>query len=243
MSTYNNTLETRGPSVAQLVISYPAAVSVFAKYNIDYCCGGHLDLEDVCLKSGLDPIKIKEEIYQSTNVEGTDTLRPENWTSSFLVDFIIQNHHSYVRAAIPDIQLLLNKVCDVHGNDSLELLTIREAFGDLSEELIAHMEKEEFVLFPAIKRLDFKNNEEHPLTGAIQTPISVMEHEHALAGDLIKKIRSLSNNYTLPDFACPTYSMTYRKLQEFESDLMKHIHLENNILFARMKEKSKSVTQ
>jgi regulator of cell morphogenesis and NO signaling len=62
-----------------------------------------------------------------------------------------------------------------------------------------------------------------------------MEHEHTLAGDLIKHIRSLSHNYTPPDFACPTYRVTYQKLQEFDNDLMRHIHLENNILFERMK--------
>jgi iron-sulfur cluster repair protein YtfE (RIC family) len=32
--------------------------------------------------------------------------------------------------------------------------------------------------------------------------------------------------------------MTYTLLQEFDDDLMQHIHIENNILFARVKEVS-----
>lgn len=233
MSTIHVKHGAADATVAQLAVSHPAALSVFEKYNIDYCCGGHQPLEEACLRKGLDPDQIRQEIYQSG--PGEYAVRPDKWSSSFLVDFIIQNHHGYVAEAIPEIKQLLDKVCDVHGNDSLELLTIREDFTDLAEELTSHMKKEEFVLFPAIKRLDSQNHADHPLSGAIQTPISAMEHEHTVAGDLVKHIRTLTNDYTPPDFACPTFRITYRKLREFDNDLMRHIHLENNILFKRMK--------
>ncbi|MEQ8574443.1 MAG: hemerythrin domain-containing protein, partial [Fulvivirga sp.] len=41
------------------------------------------------------------------------------------------------------------------------------------------------------------------------------------------------NNYRLFEDACTTYRAFYRLLEEFESDLFKHIHLENNILFPK----------
>jgi regulator of cell morphogenesis and NO signaling len=233
MSTLHIQNEPADATVAQLAISHPAALSVFEKYNIDYCCGGHRTLEEACMRKGLNASKIRREISQPSSSEYT--LRPEKWSSSLLVDFIIQNHHNYVADAIPEIKALLDKVCDAHGNDSLELLRIREDFVDLAEELSSHMQKEEFVLFPAIKRLDSQSSADHPLSGAIQSPISAMEHEHTVAGDLIKHIRTLSNDYTPPDFACPTFKITYQKLREFDNDLMRHIHLENNILFKRMK--------
>lgn len=236
MSTYmNNTLEGNPVTVAQLAVSHPGALAVFTRYNIDFCCGGHRSIDDACLRLGLDPEKIKQEIYQSSGSETSQSLHPENWNSTFLVDFIIQNHHSYVRESIPEIQQFLDKVCDAHGNESLELLNIRERFMDLAEELTAHLEKEELILFPAIKRLDAQSHDDHPLSIAIQPPILSMEQEHVVAGDLLKEIRSLSNNYTPPDFACPTFKITYQKLQQFDNDLMHHIHLENNILFERLK--------
>jgi regulator of cell morphogenesis and NO signaling len=237
MSTYmNHTLEGN-QTVAQLAISHPGALAVFTKYNIDYCCGGHRSIEDACLSVGLDPDKIKNEIFQSSAEDTSQNIRPENWSSTFLVDFIIQNHHSYVKKAIPEVQAFLDKVCDAHGNDCIELLQIRENFLDLSEELTSHMEKEEVVLFPAIKKLDSQNIEDNPLSSSMQGPVGAMEHEHVIAGDLVKQIRTLSGNYTPPDFACPTFKITYKKLQEFDNDLMKHIHLENNILFERVKDK------
>ncbi|HEY0656513.1 MAG TPA: iron-sulfur cluster repair di-iron protein [Chryseosolibacter sp.] len=234
----NNTLEENPMTVAQLAISLPGALAVFNKYNIDYCCGGHRSLVDACRRIGVDPDRVRAEIQKGSAPGSSDTFRPEAWSSAFLIDFIIQNHHTYVKAAIPDLQLFLDKVCDAHGNDCLELLQVREAFLDLSEELKSHMDKEELVLFPAIKRLEGQSHPDHPLAATVQAPLSAMSHEHILAGDLIKQIRMLSNNYTPPEFACPTFRITYKKLQEFDHDLMKHIHLENNILFERVKDKA-----
>jgi len=236
MSTYNQTVEGNGLTVAQLAIAHPGALSVFTKYNIDYCCGGNRSLEEACHRIGLEPEVISAEI--EANAGATDALsalKPDTWSSGLLVDFIVQNHHAYVRNATPELEALLDKVCSRHGNDSLELLKVREYFLDLSEELSAHMEKEEKVLFPLIKRLELHLNEGTPLEKVIQGPIAAMEDEHESAGDLIKQIRYLSNNYTPPDFACPTFKITYQRLKEFDQDLMRHIHLENNILFERYK--------
>jgi regulator of cell morphogenesis and NO signaling len=236
MDTYmNNTLEGNELTVAQLAIAQPGALAVFTKYNIDYCCGGHRSLTEACHRIGLDPAKILTEINQTPPADSTQALRFDNWSSILLVDFIVENHHAFIRRAVPELELLLEKVCDRHGNDSLELLQIREAFLDLSEDLVSHMEKEENILFPAIKRLESESKEHNPIQRIIQAPITAMEDEHEAAGDLVKRIRSLSFNYTPPDFACPTFQVTYQKLKEFDNDLMRHIHLENNILFERFK--------
>jgi regulator of cell morphogenesis and NO signaling len=231
----NNTLERNELTVAQLAIAQPGALAVFTRYNIDFCCGGHRSLEEACQRIGLDPDKIRTEIYQASPADSIQSLRPDSWSSTFLVDFIVENHHSFVRKAIPELEALLEKVCDRHGNDSLELLKIREFFLELSKELTSHMGKEENVLFPSIRRLEMESQENHPIKRIIQAPITAMEDEHQAAGDLVKQIRSLSNNYTPPDFACPTFRVTYQKLKEFDNDLMRHIHLENNILFERYK--------
>lgn len=231
----NNTLEGNEMTVAQLAVSHPGALAVFTKYNIDYCCGGHRSLTDACHKIGLDPKKIAAEISETFSGDAGQHLRLENWSSTLLIDFIVENHHGYVRTAIPQLIGLLDKVCDRHGNDSIELLQIRQCFLDLSEELTTHMEKEEMILFPAIKGMERAEVVNQSIEKIVQAPISAMEKEHEIAGDLVKQIRWLSSNYTPPEFACPTFQVTYQKLREFDNDLMRHIHLENNILFERLK--------
>lgn len=233
MSTFQNTLDNTGITVAELAITHPGALSVFTKYNIDYCCGGNRSLEEACIRIGLNPEKIREEIFSSPAQPSSVPMRAEQWSAALLADYIVQNHHEYVRKAIPEIGALLEKVCAAHGEDSLELLHIQQDFADLAEELLNHMGKEEMALFPAIKRLEAHNGTGHPLADTLQAPITMLEHEHVIAGDLMKSIRNLSGNYTVPRFACPTYRVTYQKLKEFDDDLMTHVHLENNILFRK----------
>ena len=235
MSTHINTLEGNGLTVAQLAIAHPGALAVFTKYNIDYCCGGNRSLVEACHRLGLHPDQIRMEIAEASPSDDVQALKPETWSSGLLIDFIVQNHHSYIKSITPEIEALLDKVCDRHGNDCLELLKVRECFLDLTEELALHMEKEEKVLFPLIRRMEMNNAEALSLERMVQGPITAMEDEHEMAGDLIKQIRYLSNNYTPPDFACPTFQITYRRLKEYDNDLMRHIHLENNNLFGRFK--------
>ena len=61
----------------------------------------------------------------------------------------------------------------------------------------------------------------------------MMMHEHTVEGDRFAEIARLSNNYTPPADACNTYRVTFAMLQEFEEDLHRHIHLENNVLFPK----------
>jgi regulator of cell morphogenesis and NO signaling len=220
-------------TVAELAISHPAALSVFNKYNIDFCCGGNRSLEDACVRVGLNPEKIRQEIFSSTTQSSAIPARVEKWSASLLADYIVQNHHEYVKNAVPEITALLEKVCAAHGEENIELLNIQQDFQDLADELLSHMQKEEMALFPAIKRLEAQSGVGHPLADNLKAPISMMEHEHAIAGDLMKSIRNLSRNYSVPEFACPTYRVAYQKLKAFDEDLMTHVHLENNILFRK----------
>lgn len=105
-------------------------------------------------------------------------------------------------------------------------------------ELTTHMKKEELMLFPFIKNLErFSTGDlqEFPSShfGTVKNPISMMEHEHDIAGSLMKEIQTLSADFTPPIYACNAYIVLYAKLQEFQNDLFQHIHLENNILFPK----------
>ena len=61
----------------------------------------------------------------------------------------------------------------------------------------------------------------------------MMEHEHETVGKLLAQVRSLTSDYTLPEDGCASYSLFFKMMEEFESDLFTHIHLENNILFPK----------
>ena len=228
------TLEKR--TIGEIVANNYRAADVFKKYNIDFCCGGNKVLSDVCEQKKLNQTEIEIDLE---NI-GKSTSKNHNfnkWKLDFLIDYIINEHHTYVNENLPLILAYSNKVAAVHGDSHSETKIINKLFQEVNQELSLHMHKEEQVLFPYVKNLvSAQNNQlEKPEVafGKVQNPIKMMELEHENAGDLFKEIARLSNNYTPPADACQTYQVLYTKLKEFEEDLHQHIHLENNILFPK----------
>jgi len=209
-----------------------ATIKVFKRNNIDYCCSGKNTLMEACAKAGADLRTVQRELEQVNDQPFESSMRVSSWPIEFLVDYILFNHHNYVKEAIPEMQFLLNKVEKAHGAQYSELRLINNLFAEIVRELTNHMEKEEKFLFPAIKHFVAEN--EDISTGLLQEPIACMEEEHLLVGQLMDKINELTNQYTAPKDGCGTLKYVYQLLQNFEEDLHQHVHLENNVLFNRI---------
>lgn len=232
-STLNNLMDK---TLAEIVTDNIRSAIIFEEAGLDFCCKGKRSLQDACSEKNIDVQKIMNELTNLSS-NGNDAQNVNDWPLDFLVDYIVNNHHQYVRRMIPVISLHSDKVASVHGQNHEETLQIADLFLAVREELEGHMMKEERVLFPQIKQmvLNQKENSQFypPPFGTIKNPIRMMELEHTSAGDALSKIRKLSNNYIHPEDACNSFKALYSELKEFEEDLHKHIHLENNILFPK----------
>lgn len=224
-------------TVAEVVSENIKTAHVFKKYGIDFCCGGGITIDKACEKKNLDYSMLKEELLKVD--DAPKAYNYNSWTLDFLIDHILNVHHTYVEESIPLILQYSNRVAEVHGHHYSEVIEINILFAEVADELTSHMKKEEKVLFPYIKTLLAHKGQENPLIippfGSINNPIALMESEHESAGDIFKEIARLSNNFTPPKDACNTFRALYAALDEFEQDLHQHIHLENNILHLKAK--------
>ncbi len=226
-------------TIGEVVVGNFHTAKIFENYGLDFCCGGKKSIEDACRDKGLDSAIVLEDL-EKVNQSNATLTRFNSWDVDFLAEYIVNNHHTYVVSAITTIEHHLHKVLSAHGEKHPELAGIESIFTELKNELLDHLVKEEKMLFPYIKKMNFalKNTLELPIPpfGTVENPIKVMELEHDNAGKLIKSINSLSNGYQPPKDACATFSVLYNELKEFEEDLHVHIHLENNILYPKAKE-------
>lgn len=223
-------------TVRDLALENPRATRVFERFRIDYCCGGGRPLEEACRVAGVEPARVIEAI-ENEPAGGGDA---RDWTGARLgelIDYIRDTHHAYTREAIDRIPRLLEKVVAAHGANHPEMRRIQAVFGGVAEELAVHMMKEEMVLFPYIARMEEAVIAGEPALpapfGTVGNPIRMMEHEHESAGEALRELRALSNGYTAPADACTTFRTLYSAMAEFEQDLHRHIHLENNVLHPR----------
>ncbi|MDE3197429.1 MAG: iron-sulfur cluster repair di-iron protein [Acidobacteriota bacterium] len=225
-------------TVREIALEEPSSVRVFESLGIDYCCGGKRHLSDACAEAQVDLANAVELLESAKRNE--QALRTEKWSEqplSKLSAFIVGTHHEYVRRETPRIEGLFAKVLARHGQAHSEIARMEHIFAAMSQELATHMLKEERVLFPYIetmeKAAESGTKAPAPFFGTVQRPIATMIAEHEDAGALLTQLRFLSNDFAPPAGACPTFIGLYRALEDFERDLHRHVHLENNILFPR----------
>ena len=227
-------MTTTTQTVREIALENPASIRVFEAFGIDYCCGGRKPLAEACAAKN---IALDAVITALENGTASSAPVSDAQSLSALVSHIVNAHHAYVRRELPRLAELASKVVSRHGDTKPELPQIQTKLGQISEELIEHLAKEEVVLFPYITKLERAKNEgtakPHGCFGTVASPIAMMTQEHEAAGALLAAIRQLSGDYTPPVGACPTFHAFYNGLREFEQDLHQHIHLENNILFPR----------
>jgi regulator of cell morphogenesis and NO signaling len=231
-------------TVREIAIERPATVHLFESLGIDYCCGGERSLDDACRRAN---VPLDEALRLLARADEQPSAVESNWANTNLAELtehIVGQHHGYVRSESPRLIAMLDKVVTRHGEAHPEVASIRELFWAMVDELLAHMMKEENVLFPHLVRMENALREGRSIPpamfGSVEVPISRMLADHDDAGELAARVRTLSADFLPPEDACPTYRALYKGLEEFERDLHQHIHLENNILFPRALESERA---
>lgn len=226
-------------TVGEIVAHDYRTSKVFEKYGIDFCCGGNMLLSEVCNKEGLAVATITKDIEKITREPVDQEHNYSSWDIPFLVDYIINVHHRYINENIGEIKKHINKIVEVHGNRHPELSDISSDFDTIVNNMRPHLKEEEEVLFPALKRVVGNNETGSLISGedrkAIVKSLKNLSADHEIIGEIVHRINHLTAGYEVPEGACNTFNLTYKELKEFEKDLHKHVHLENNILFLKIK--------
>ncbi|MBK1811823.1 iron-sulfur cluster repair di-iron protein [Clostridium sp. YIM B02505] len=221
-------------TLGQIVSNFPLASEIFNKYKIDYCCGGHDNLESALIEKNLNVAGILKELNEAYEVFVQSNNEYIDWRKESpinIINHIVRTHHAYTKKELPNIDLLMMKILKAHFSHHQELLLkLHKLFGLLKIELEEHLIKEEEVLFPLIEK--YSNDKSDITLAKVSEFIKETESEHDAAGDLLKEIRELTNDFSAPKDTCTTFRLVYAQIEALEKDLFTHIHLENSVLFS-----------
>lgn len=217
-------------TIGDLVAERPSRSRVFEAFGIDYCCGGKRTLVDASATAGISVEQLVREL-ESQPVGSQD----RDWrkaTVAELIDHILVEHHDWLRANLPRISVLAEKVVRVHGGHAPVVVRIADVHSALRQEMEPHLEKEERMLFPAARHLEASGE---VLLGChavdtLEGPMGAMEHEHVAVGAMLDELGSLTDGFRPPDEACNTWRALYDALAELDRNTRAHVHLENEVL-------------
>ncbi|ELC8341679.1 iron-sulfur cluster repair di-iron protein [Clostridium perfringens] len=222
-------------SLGEVVTVYPAVVKKFNDMELDYCCGGSKSLEVALKEKGVDVDKFVEDLnkeFKEFKFENSQYVDWRGKSSEELISHIVETHHGETFRLLREIDPLMVKVFRVHFSHNPELLMkVHSLFGKLKCELEEHLLKEENILFPLMIKYDQAKDEKEKKE--IEEDIRIIVNEHEAAGDILKELAEVTDDYKVPEWGCISFKLLYDYLHDLEKDLFIHIHKENNILFPR----------
>lgn len=207
--------------VGEIAAQLPGASAVFRRFGIDFCCQGHALLTDAVQHRNLDLEEVEGALARLDPAAAPDA--PQETVA--LIAHIQSRYHDMHRQQIPELIDLSRKVEMVHVNHPQVPAGLAELLQRVRGELEVHMKKEELMLFPLMRR----QAAETPLS----EPIRQIRHDHDEHAAFLDHVARLTDDLTPPADACASWQALYAGLAQFETDLVEHIHLENNILFPR----------
>lgn len=217
-------------TIIDILKQFPFAIDILEEKGIPYYKFGNKKLLDI----NSDARAIYEEIKLSKQLL-VNPLRTDRWSISFTIDYIINNHHTYVKEKIPELESLIDHLVQAHSATHPQLPMIRERYSEFKGELIDHLNDEENIVFPSYKKLEKALGEKKPKELMdFDDAISWMEEDHLLTGASLKSMRNFCNNYVAPKESSPGFKILYEELKKFEYDLHFHMYLENNVLFTKV---------
>lgn len=216
-------------SIGELARDIPGATAVFHAHHLDFCCGGKHSLRDAAAQRGADIDVIIAELERIRHRPAAENSF-QQLSDEELVEHILERFHDVHREQLPELIRLAQRVERVHGGHPACPSGLAAKLERMRDELEAHMEKEEKILFPMITR------DMHPMAFA---PIQMMRADHSGHGDALAAVIATAHGLELPPGACNTWRALYNGLAEFQMDLMEHIHLENNVLFDRIEREAR----
>jgi len=227
---------TAETTLAAIALRSDADAAVLARHRLDFCCAGRRTLAQACAASGLDVGAVLSEMDANPGRRAAAAVH--DWNARPLtevVDFIVATHHVFARGAFARIAPLMAKVVAKHGERHPELQRIARLVRELEAELTPHMLREERVLFPYIQSLALEaaGRPVVPSFGTVQNPVRIMAAEHGRDAGLLAELAAATDDFTAPADACTSHRALFASLAELRLDLLRHVSLENNVLFPR----------
>lgn len=231
-----------GEPIGGIARRHPGSIAVFDRLAIDYCCHGGDSLAEACARASVpleavlaaldEVVPVGSRRGQGRMAEGaTDCIDPSGLSTAALCDAIEAVFHRRAREALERLPRLLDRVKSAHGASEPAVAELAAIAGELRDEMLEHMVREERVLFPWIRRLASETTVHVGPPWSVRRPIDCMVHDHLSVAAAFERIRALAPRLAPIAATCATMAALLELLEEFERETRHHVHLENNVLF------------
>jgi regulator of cell morphogenesis and NO signaling len=224
-------------TISNIVQQDYRSADVFLRNGIEFSVSGSLQLQKACEVKGIDFGQIVSELETATkNYVFPSNTEYGKWGLDFLVDFVVNIHHQYLKRNLPLLKSHINQLIKKKLINENQYTEIEDVFLKLYRDAFPHMKMEEEVYFPYVKQIFHAYNGKETyarlMVRTLRKPIeNVMLWEHKEIEKKLHRLRDLTFDYKVPLNAPILLHVVYSKLKEMDKDITQHIYIENNFIF------------
>ena len=120
---------TTDRTVADIVRGDYRTADVFGKYGINFCCSGKMALGDACNTANIDYKTLVADLETATRtIHLPHGVAFNEWKLDFLIDYIVNIHHAYLRRTLPSLETRLSTFVETHSRQHPELSQLNNVF-------------------------------------------------------------------------------------------------------------------
>ena len=213
--------------LGQLVAQKPGLLGVLERFHIDHATAQHESLGELCRQRGLDVQVLVEALDDAEKGRPPPVLHAQQLETPTLLDLLVVRDHPIQRAAIDVIAPLAGRVAARLRERAAELEQLATDVEALAKVLRPHLDHEERDLFPALRS---KSTDALMLREELRS----MGNEHRETTLLLGKVRDAARGFYYDDRTDPDHRTLLTGLAELESELMRHMYLEDRVLAPRV---------
>ena len=164
-----------------------------------------------------------------------DRAELDAWKTASVTDLVVhimERYHRETRLGMAELESYAEEAALMEGIRFPLFIQIRDEVDLFCTEMRGHLKMEEVTLFPAI--LAREQGREVKVQEELMDPLELFEDEHEAAAGLLKRIWNLTQGFQAPEGAPQVQRDLYRSCQTLAESLLRHIYLENEVLFPRV---------
>lgn len=219
---------TGNMTLATVVTEVPKAGDILRELHIDFVNEGSRKLSDAAFEQGVPLENVLYEINE-LDTENTDGIDIKYMDELSIIKYIQRRYHEDLKDEFPVLAPYVEKM--VKQDPDLE--EAGEIFRSLEESMMEHNEEEDVNVFPLLE--SYIESPAESKKEALRPRVEKIRHEHKDITEFFARLREVTNDFTPYVGASGELRLVYVRLEKLERDTLDHIHLENNILFERVK--------
>jgi regulator of cell morphogenesis and NO signaling len=211
------------------------AAQVLHDHGIECCKVANKTILTACQDLNIPIDNLLAELNDANEKQQNDQRFLSKMKIEALTDYIESYHHKFTRETLSLITSNMDQLNSGYAKHIPELSLIRNTFLEMANHLKNHMEREESLLFPYIRKMVYGLD---PMVGneafkSVENPIKTFMKDHDTEAERLRTLTTLTQHYTTTKHESLKLTDTYEAMKQLEVDLYIHINLENNVLFPK----------